>query len=494
MEVKRPAIPITEKDPPASWAASQTGPRQQNEDDYGRADHDTQGYNWVHRGCLYLLADGMGGLDDGKEAAQAAVRQVIQEYRNSNGRSQAVAENLTHAMQNANQHLYKAGTRSGKRMGSTMVACVLKDGKATIAHVGDSRAYQLANGEINRLTRDHLYATEVQGIKDDDEAKRSPEGHKITRALGKDPDLRVDINEVEYLAGDRFLLCSDGISEVLSKEMIGQCLGQKTPEKAVGAICSAVESRLNDNATVVVIFASGKKIRFQKTIRRAGKYAAAAVLFVAVAGGGYWGWKSWHPSSTVASAASTSSTVSASSSPAASNSSGTSTSNPPGGDSIASSATGGRSTDNTSSRLPKDNNDQSKSHQKPPKPPAGHTKESSPTKKVAEGSLTNRTVEPVKPEPVQPQPNSPGSTAISHGATPSSNDPVSLVTVHNLTEHPITFWVEGDEQQMKIVEAKGQYDMSQVWQTPPKRICWKQESGKSVKCAPVSGNKAEIKE
>jgi serine/threonine protein phosphatase PrpC len=288
---KPTAIPITEKDPPVSWAASQTGPRQQNEDDYGRADQDTEGYKWVHRGCLYLLADGMGGLDAGKEAAQTVVRQVIQEYTNSNGRSQDVAENLNQAIQSANQHLYKTSTRSGKRMGSTMVACVLKDGKATIAHAGDSRAYQLANGNVRRLTRDHLYATEVQGIKDDDEAKRSPEGHKITRALGKDPDLRVDINEVEYAAGDRFLLCSDGISEALSQEEIEACLCEKTPEKAVHALCSQAGPRLSDNATVVVVFASGNKIRRQKTVQRVVKYAAVAALFIAILGGGYEGWR-----------------------------------------------------------------------------------------------------------------------------------------------------------------------------------------------------------
>jgi protein phosphatase len=239
-----------------------------------------------------LLADGMGGLDAGKEAAQAAVRHVIQEYRNI-GRSQDVVQNLTQAMQNANQHLYKAGTRSGKRMGSTMVACVLKDGKATVAHAGDSRAYHLADGELHRLTRDHLYATEVQGIKDDDEAKRSPEGHKITRALGKDPELNVDTKEEEYRPGDRFLLCSDGISEVLSKEEIGECLRQKTPEKAVRALCSVAEGRLNDNATAVVVFASGKKIRRNKQWKRLAYASAAVVLLGGVSAGAYEGWTIW---------------------------------------------------------------------------------------------------------------------------------------------------------------------------------------------------------
>jgi protein phosphatase len=273
-----------------SWAASQTGPREQNEDDYGRADQDTHGYNWVNRGCLYLLADGMGGLDAGKEAAKTAVRGVVHEYRSA-GRSQDIEQNLVQALQNTNQQLYNAGAKKGKRMGSTLVACVLKDGTATIAHAGDSRAYHLAEGELHRCTQDHLYATEVLGIPDDDQAKQSPEGHKITRALGKDPDLRVDTKQVNYSPGDRFLLCSDGISEVLAPEEIRECLLQPTPEKAVHELCSLTEKRLRDNATAVVVFASGNKIRRRKTMKRVVSYAAVVVLLGVVSMGSYKGWQ-----------------------------------------------------------------------------------------------------------------------------------------------------------------------------------------------------------
>ncbi len=289
---KRASRPITKNDPPASWAASQTGPRQQNEDEYGRADQDTRGYDWINRGCLYLLADGMGGLDAGKEAAQAAVRQVIQEYRTI-GRSQDVAQNLGQAIQNANQYVYKAGARNGKRMGSTIVACVLKDGTATIAHAGDSRAYHLTNGELRRCTKDHLYATEVLGMPDDDQAKRSPEGHKITRALGKDPEVKVDILEEEYRPGDRFLLCSDGFSEALSDDEIGECLVQKTPEKAVHALCYLAEGRLGDNATAVVVFASGKRMRRSKQLKNLAYSAAAVLLLSGACAGAFKGWTIW---------------------------------------------------------------------------------------------------------------------------------------------------------------------------------------------------------
>lgn len=292
-KVKAPFRPITKKDPPASWAASQTGPREQNEDDYGRADQYTAHYDWQNRGCLYVLADGMGGLDGGKEAAQVAVRSVLQSYR-GNGRSQDVEPNLVQALQNANQQIYNAGARQGRRMGSTLVACVLKDGKATISHAGDSRVYQLStSGALQRLTRDHLYATEVLGIQDDDEAKRSPEGNKVTRALGKDPELQVDRKVVDYSAGDRFLLCSDGLSEALSPDEICEGLKKPTPEQAVNTLCSMADGRLHDNATAIVVFASGNKIRRKKTTKQIAVYAATVVLVCGLGLAGYLGVRFW---------------------------------------------------------------------------------------------------------------------------------------------------------------------------------------------------------
>ncbi len=291
-DAKAPALQITANDPPAAWAASQTGPREQNEDDYGRADQDTRDYPWKFRGCLYVLADGMGGLDAGKQASATAVREVIQRYK-SVGQPVDVADNLVKALEHANKALYDSGARNGKRMGSTLVACVLQNGTARIAHVGDSRAYHLANGELHRCTQDHLYATEVLGIKDDDQAKHSPEGHKITRALGKDPDLRVDLNEVGYGPGDRFLLCSDGISEVLDPAEIRECMMGPTPQSAVRKLSELATSRLRDNATAVVVFASGKKIRNKKLRKQIAMYAAAAVVVAGLSFAGYKGWGSW---------------------------------------------------------------------------------------------------------------------------------------------------------------------------------------------------------
>ena len=277
------------KDPPTAWAASYTGPRQENQDYYGRADQETPHYDWQDRGCIYVLADGMGGLAAGAKAARMAVKEVIEQY--SKGAKDApVAQNLTEAIQKANRKIYAAGQGKGGRMGSTIVVCVLKDGSATIAHAGDSRAYVLSNGKLDRLTTDHLYAKEVLGIANDDDAKKNAEGHKITRALGKDPEIQIEPGEGGYGPEDRFLLCSDGFSEVLEEDEIKECLSEPTPEKAVHALISSAGSRLTDNATAVVAFASGRKLRRRQKVKKS--FLVLALLFMAAAlgAGGWWGW------------------------------------------------------------------------------------------------------------------------------------------------------------------------------------------------------------
>lgn len=269
---------------PVAWAASYTGPRAENQDYYGRADHETPGYDWSKSGCLYVLADGMGGLACGAQAARMAVKEVIENFKNSRD-DVTVSERLAAAITEANRKIYLAGQGASGRMGSTVVACVLKNGHVTVAHAGDSRAYLLRNGQLFRCTTDHLYATEVLGMADEDAAKRSTEGHKITRALGKDPELSLEPEENEHRPEDRFLLCSDGVSEALPDTAIQKCLAEPSPRKAVQALMASAGPHLTDNATAVVVFASGKKIRRRAAMKHAA-WAVAATLLLAGAGFG----------------------------------------------------------------------------------------------------------------------------------------------------------------------------------------------------------------
>ena len=278
----------TAKDPPATWAASYTGPRKDNQDHYGRADQETAGYDWRNKGCVYVLADGMGGLEFGSEAADLAVKEVIAHY-NRRARPGDPAGSLDRAIQHANQVIYAVGEKRGSRMGSTIVACVLKDGKATIAHVGDSRAYHLVGSELKRCTRDHLYATDVLGVEDDDEAKVRPDGHKISRALGYSPKINCKPQVFEYSPPDKFLLSSDGFTEVLNASEIQECMTAPDPRRVVRGLWERAADRVRDNATAVAIFASGRRLRKQRRVKVALRGIAlggVAALVLAVIGYG----------------------------------------------------------------------------------------------------------------------------------------------------------------------------------------------------------------
>lgn len=266
-------------DAPIAWAASYTGPRHENQDYYGRADHETPGYDWQRKGCMYVLSD--GGLAAGAQAAWMAVREVIEQYSRVSSEA-PVADSLTKAVAIANRKIYAVGQGETGRMVSTIVACVLKNGIATIAHAGDSRAYFLQGGSIRRCTKDHLYATEVVNAMDDDEAKKGFEGHRLTRALGKHPDVQVAVAPpLDYGENDRFLLCSDGFSEVLSAEEICECLLQATPREAIRELSRSALKRLTDNASAIVIFASGRKLRRRKAMQRAAWLMAVLAVLVA---------------------------------------------------------------------------------------------------------------------------------------------------------------------------------------------------------------------
>jgi serine/threonine protein phosphatase PrpC len=285
--VKRPLA--GRRHPPEAWAASCQGPREENQDEYGRADHRTPHYNWRRRGCLYVVADGLGGLTAGADAARIAVREAIAHYRRSENYEDE-AGNLLSAVRRANLAIYDTSRRLGVRMGATIVACVLRNGNATIAHAGDSRAYLLAKGELRRLTRDHLYATEVLGVKGDDEAKLGPEGNKITRALGKEPEVEADVTTVELSSEDRLLLCSDGLSEVVEADEIRECLLEPTPEQAVRELKTRAQDRLTDNATAVVVFASGARVVRRRRFAVAIKSLAAVLILGTMSVGG---WRAW---------------------------------------------------------------------------------------------------------------------------------------------------------------------------------------------------------
>ncbi len=205
---------------------------------------------------LFVVADGMGGHLAGDVASATAV-EIIQTKR-SDVRADN-PESLAAIVREANRAIYSraADDPALRGMGTTCTMLMLDDATGQIAHVGDSRAYLYRNGELSQLTDDHTLVGRLvrEGKLEPDEAERHPQRSIITRALGVDEDVQVDLFSVEVGDGDRLLLCSDGLSSMVRSDRITEVLAagadaQTTAERLVDA---ANEAGGEDNVTVVVI-------------------------------------------------------------------------------------------------------------------------------------------------------------------------------------------------------------------------------------------------
>ncbi len=205
---------------------------------------------------LFIVADGMGGHLGGKEASRIALLEVPKVFFSA--KKSTVAERLKEAFQQANDCIYdKAQTGNGfDRMGTTCTALVLSNGKISIAHVGDTRAYRIEKDKIDLLTDDHTLVEEMrrEGVLTEAEAKVHPRRNTLTRAMGVEPNLEIDVYEIGELKADqRFLLCSDGLSEV-SAEEFQRIVMQFAPQEATDKLVEIANERGgHDNATALVM-------------------------------------------------------------------------------------------------------------------------------------------------------------------------------------------------------------------------------------------------
>jgi PPM family protein phosphatase len=225
---------------------------------------------------LYVVADGAGGHNAGDVAAHLAVRSIASFYaetaRHSLGQPEfdrfglsTGARRLSAAVQKANHEvvMMSRSSRKHKGMGTTVVAAAFSPGSGLlhVAHVGDSRCYRLRAGHLEQLTQDHSLLTEVLEQRpdmDDAALGRLPQ-NVVTRALGMDEPLRVSVHSYSVVESDRYLLCSDGLSGVISSSMILESLSTiDTPEDAVRQlIWLANEAGGPDNIAVLVINCRG---------------------------------------------------------------------------------------------------------------------------------------------------------------------------------------------------------------------------------------------
>lgn len=203
---------------------------------------------------LFAVADGMGGARAGEVASQMAV-DVFEEERDGGESAEALLESLA---KEANRRIYELAQKDESRagMGCTLTSALVGDGEVTIGHVGDSRAYRLRGEDFEQLTRDHSLVEELvrQGKLTAEEAEVHPQRSIITRALGPEPDVEVDSYTHPAKAGDVYLLCSDGLTGMVSDERITEILvGRESLQQAAQALIDAAnENGGRDNITVIL--------------------------------------------------------------------------------------------------------------------------------------------------------------------------------------------------------------------------------------------------
>ena len=184
---------------------------------------------------LMVLADGMGGYNAGEVASGIAVQIVSElafEGANRENRDEIDPHSgmmrqsivLRDAVYRANKIIFQTAQSQThcEGMGTTIVACMFFDNRVSIAHVGDSRAYRVRDGGLEQLTMDHSLLQELvdRGFYSAEEAQRSTNRNYVTRALGVEPSVEVEVNEYDVLPGDIYLLCSDGLPDMVEDEDI----------------------------------------------------------------------------------------------------------------------------------------------------------------------------------------------------------------------------------------------------------------------------------
>jgi len=223
------------------------------------------------RGCVFAVADGMGGHAAGQIAAELALKAFLRDYYSS--RAESPGDALARAMAAANAAVYDAA-RSNPNwagMGSTLCAAAFVEDRLWVAHVGDSRAYMLRSGVLKQLTDDHSWVAEQvrRGAMSRETAEKSPFRNVITRSIGAEPAVEPDVSEHPLAADDVVLLCSDGLTGPVPDDEIRRTLEQEgTPSLAAARLVElANDAGGPDNITVVIVRVDAL-VRAQQAKRR----------------------------------------------------------------------------------------------------------------------------------------------------------------------------------------------------------------------------------
>ncbi len=228
--------------------------RTNNEDSYGVKE--------IANFTVLVVADGMGGANSGEVASAKAIETVFEALKKPLSKKPSLPEIpriLTKVMDKANATVYKLSVSDSEKtgMGTTLDMCIVAENTVYIAHIGDSRVYKVsAEGAITKLTKDHSlveYLLET-GALTPEEAKHHPQKNIITKALGTAPKIEADIISRDIVNGDRLVICSDGLSNMVTDETIAGVAAENTPlaERAQKLVDLANNAGGRDNITVII--------------------------------------------------------------------------------------------------------------------------------------------------------------------------------------------------------------------------------------------------
>ncbi|WP_410768181.1 Stp1/IreP family PP2C-type Ser/Thr phosphatase [Fontibacillus sp. BL9] len=234
--------------------------------DVGRVRSVNEDSSWVARleqgYTLAIVADGMGGHQAGDTASRLAVETIVRDLHDlpPGLTAEACGEKLKQAILHANDVVYREASEHEEyhNMGTTVVAVLLGDQEGMIGHIGDSRVYKFGRGEMVQLTEDHSLVNELLKSKQisEQEAIVHPHRNVVTRALGTDPQVVVDLYPVSLEPGEILLLCSDGLSNYVTLEQMTQTLSSEALElndRADRLLRLALLAGGDDNITVALL-------------------------------------------------------------------------------------------------------------------------------------------------------------------------------------------------------------------------------------------------
>jgi len=232
--------------------------RDHNEDYLGHVAPETPALARSH-GWLFALADGVGGQEKGEVASSTVVDSMVAGFRNAPAGEQQ-SNLLPRLVREASTRVFEAALAGGRHtagMATTLVACVLRNDRVAVSHVGDSRCYLIRRGEVSQLTRDHTVANEQVrlGLVSAQEAAAGSNTHLLSRSIGAEMVANVDSSDHQVFPGDVLLLCSDGLHvSVTGSEMAAVCGSDSDLDSAAHKLVDLAKLRDgSDNISVLLI-------------------------------------------------------------------------------------------------------------------------------------------------------------------------------------------------------------------------------------------------